>query len=128
MSVASGRRACGGGIMPARSLRIIFSATSAWSTTFDASKLASDKSPDFIRSLWHVTQYVLTSWFCSSADSPAAGAVPVAGTAFFATACDATGLGFVGACVWSAETPNDTIVASSAAVKKVLIRALGRIV
>ena len=48
---ASGRLAPGGGIIPARSLRIIFSMTSGCSWAFIASKLASDSPPALPRSL-----------------------------------------------------------------------------
>jgi hypothetical protein len=57
MVAASGRFALGGGIMPARSLRIIFSATSACCSAFAASKPASTSPPALPRSLWHVAQY-----------------------------------------------------------------------
>ena len=49
-------RAPAGGIMPARSLRIIFSATSGDSCAFIASKPASDSPPALPRSLWQVAQ------------------------------------------------------------------------
>ena len=79
----SGRRAPGGGIMPARSLRIIFSVTSGCSLTLAASKPASTSSPAFIFSLWHEAQFCATSLFCASIDSAGAGlvAVRVAGRA-----------------------------------------------
>ena len=53
---SSGRLAPGGGIMPARSLRIIFSMTSGCSCAFIASKLASERPPALPRSLWQVPQ------------------------------------------------------------------------
>ena len=52
VSVASsGRLAPAGGIMPARSLRIIFSASSGCCSIADASNAANDKPPAFPRSL-----------------------------------------------------------------------------
>src|SRR6185295_2642307 len=66
---ASGRRAPGGGIMPARSLRIIFSPTSAWLVTFAASNEARESSPACPFSLWHEAQYCATSLFCASIGS-----------------------------------------------------------
>ena len=45
-----------GGIIPVRSLRTTFSATSACASAFATSKLASDRPPDFERSLWQPTQ------------------------------------------------------------------------
>ena len=53
---ASGRLAPAGGIIPARSLRIIFSTTSGCSCAFIALKLASDSPPALARSLWQVAQ------------------------------------------------------------------------
>ena len=53
----SGRRDCGGGIMPARSFRIIFSVTLGWAVTFDASKPARTRPPALPRSLWQLAQY-----------------------------------------------------------------------
>ncbi len=45
--------------MPARSLRIIFSATSTDSAAFATSYDASESPPALARSLWQVTQYLL---------------------------------------------------------------------
>ena len=53
---ASGRGDSGGGIMPACSLRIIFSATSAFCAACATSNAASDRPPVFLVSLWQVTQ------------------------------------------------------------------------
>ena len=50
-TAASGRLAFGGGIMPVRSLRIIFSATSPCSSIVAASKLARVRPPALPRSL-----------------------------------------------------------------------------
>ena len=55
-AAASGFFAPGGGIMPARSLRIIFSITAGCSCAFMASKPASESPPAWPRSLWQVTQ------------------------------------------------------------------------
>src|SRR5579871_4180225 len=63
-AAASGRRAPGGGIMPARSLRIIFSPTSACAGASSIAKLASDRPPAFPFSLWQPAQYCLTSVSC----------------------------------------------------------------
>ena len=52
----SGRLAPAGGIIPARSLRIIFSTTSGCSWAFIAVKPASDSPPALARSLWQVAQ------------------------------------------------------------------------
>ncbi len=70
----SGRFAPAGGIMPARSLRIIFSATAALSVTRAASNDARVNPPALPRSLWHVTQYCLTRADCDSAPSVSAAA------------------------------------------------------
>ena len=56
MAASSGFFAPGGGIMPARSLRIIFSMTSGCSWARIASKLANESPPALPRSLWHVAQ------------------------------------------------------------------------
>ncbi len=56
---ASGRLAPAGGIMPTRSLRIIFSATAPLSAARAASKEASVRPPAFPRSLWQLTQVLL---------------------------------------------------------------------
>ena len=53
---ASGRLAPAGGIIPARSLRIIFSTISGCSWAFIAVKPASDSPPALPRSLWQVAQ------------------------------------------------------------------------
>ena len=50
---ASGRRAPGGGIMPARSLRIIFSATSACCVDLRRVEPGERQLAAFLRSLWH---------------------------------------------------------------------------
>jgi hypothetical protein len=65
----------GGGIIPARSLRIIFSVTSACSAAFVTSYEASVSPPAFARSLWHVTQYCLINafWSAGAAAGVAAG-------------------------------------------------------
>src|SRR6185436_3770296 len=63
------------GIMPVRSLRIIFSATSPCSSIFAASNAASVRPPALPRSLWQPAQYCFTSWFCASTASPAGVAV-----------------------------------------------------
>ncbi len=55
---ASGRREPAGGIMPARSLRIIFSMTSGCSWAFIALKSASTRPPALPRALWQVAQYL----------------------------------------------------------------------
>src|SRR5437773_6377788 len=78
MTAGSGRFAFGGGIMPARSLRIIFSATSGCCSTFAVSKPASVSPPALPRSLWHVAQYWAINWFCDSGDI----AVEAAGPSF----------------------------------------------
>src|SRR5690348_4277436 len=103
--------------MPARSLRIIFSATSAWSTACPASKAASDRPPALPFSLWHVTQYVLTSVFCASIDMPD-GAGDLAAVRW--TGCDAASAGFFADGVCCAANPSD-IVAATAAQTKILI-------
>ena len=93
MVAASGRRAPGGGIMPARSLRIIFSATSGCSAIFAASKPASTSSPAFMLSLWHAAQFCATSLFCASMDdakTAAADAGLVEGPASVAGLSDAS--------------------------------------
>ncbi len=56
MVLASGRLAPAGGIMPARSLRIIFSTSSGCSCARIALNPASDSPPALARSLWHVAQ------------------------------------------------------------------------
>ena len=62
VSVASsGRFAPAGGIMPARSLRIIFSATSGCCSIVGRVERRERKPPALPRSLWHVAQYCLTS-------------------------------------------------------------------
>ena len=66
--------------MPARSLRIIFSVSSPWSSILLASNDASDRLPALPRSLWQVEQYCLTTAVCS------AGSIVVT-----AGACVATG-------------------------------------
>src|SRR5256884_2901057 len=48
----------GGGITPARSLRITFSHNSAWSPAVVRSNFSSVKLALFVRSLWQVTQYL----------------------------------------------------------------------
>ncbi len=85
ITAASGRRAPAGGIMPARSLRMIFSVSAGSCTSFAASKPASDRSPALPRSLWQVAQYCLTTAVCSAA-------VIAVGVA----ACAATGLACAG--------------------------------
>ena len=66
--------------MPARSLRIIFSVSSPFSSIFAASKLATTDPPALPRSLWHVAQYCLTIAVCSAASIvDAAGACDTAG-------------------------------------------------
>ena len=55
-AVPSGRLAPAGGIIFARSLRIIFSDSSRSSTSRAASKPASDSPPALPRSLWQVAQ------------------------------------------------------------------------
>src|SRR5262245_18098039 len=69
-AAASGCRAVGGGIMPARSFRTIFSAVSAFASTFAASKPARTSPPALPRSLWQPEQYCATSWFCASTEDP----------------------------------------------------------
>src|SRR5262245_16418603 len=69
-AAASGCRAVGGGIMPARSFRIIFSAVSAFASIFAASKPARTSPPALPRSLWQPEQYCATSWFCASIEGP----------------------------------------------------------
>ncbi len=56
IAAPSGRFAPGGGIIPARSLRIIFSTISGSSCAFIASKPASERPPALPRSLWQVAQ------------------------------------------------------------------------
>ena len=56
IAAASGFFAPGGGIMPARSLRIIFSTIAGFSCAFIASQPASERPPALPRSLWHVAQ------------------------------------------------------------------------
>src|SRR5579862_945300 len=104
-AAASGRRrTSGGGIIPSRSLWIIFSATSGFCSGCSASKLASVSPAVFALSLWHPTQYCLTSAFCASALG-AAGVVRAVCT------CETAGLGRVagGACAPS-ERPRTTVV------------------
>ena len=67
--------------MPARNLRIIFSAVSPCSLSLVASNAASERPPALPRSLWQPAQYCFTSAVCS-----AGNIVVVAG------ACDVTGL------------------------------------
>ncbi len=55
----SGRFAPAGGIMPARSFRIIFSAISTCAVALAASNEASVSPPALARSLWQPTQYLL---------------------------------------------------------------------
>src|SRR4051794_24275155 len=52
--------------MPARSLRIIFSATSPCCGAVVASNDASESPPALPRSLWQPAQYCLTSAVCGS--------------------------------------------------------------
>ncbi len=66
ITAGSGRRAVAGGIMPLRSLRIIFSVSSPFSSILAASKLTSDRPPALLRSLWHPVQYCLTTAVCSA--------------------------------------------------------------
>ena len=58
--------------MPARSLRIIFSATFEVVRRLRGIERASDSCPALARSLWQVTQYCLTSAFCSATPKTAA--------------------------------------------------------
>src|SRR4051794_25996398 len=108
---ASGRRAPGGGIMPARSLRIIFSVTSACSVTLLASNPASTRSPDFIFSLWQVPQFCATSLFCSSIDREPTAALAAALAAGLAATWEAA---IFGAAFW-AETPAPRTAVTAAA-------------
>src|SRR5580765_3184073 len=57
---ASGRGAPGGGMALVRSLRMTFSQVSAFAEGCSTSSPASDSPAVFRRSLWHVTQYLLT--------------------------------------------------------------------
>src|SRR5215204_3949800 len=56
-----GRLRPGGGIIPARSFAIIFSAVSGVEAAAATSKLARTRLPDFCRSLWQVLQVALTT-------------------------------------------------------------------
>ena len=58
-TASSGRRMPGGGIMPRRSLWMIFSATSAFCSACAASKVTSDSPPALPFSLWQPMQYCL---------------------------------------------------------------------
>jgi hypothetical protein len=69
--------------MPARSLRIIFSATARFESSLEASKPANESPPALPRSLWHVAQYWVTMAVCSAGPS-----APRAGPA-----CDTAGRG-----------------------------------
>ena len=51
----------GGGIIPARSFRIILSAVSACSAAFSTEKAWSDTFPVIKASLWQTTQYCWTT-------------------------------------------------------------------
>ena len=89
---ASGFLAVGGGIIPARSLRIIFSAVSAFCSAFEASNPASTRPPAFPRSLWHPLQYCATSWFCASTAWSACVVAPAAGAGFLVGAWETAGV------------------------------------
>src|SRR5215204_4329717 len=65
ITAASGRRAPAGGIMPDRSLRIIFSVSSPLSSSLAASKAANEMPPALPRSLWQPAQYCFTTAVCS---------------------------------------------------------------
>jgi hypothetical protein len=82
ITAGSGFLAPGGGIMPARSLRIIFSVTSPFSSSLAASKdcSVSPLTRSLLRSLWQLAQYCLTSAVCSAASRVVAdGACDAAG-------------------------------------------------
>ena len=55
-SSPSGRGMPGGGIIPARSLRMIFSAVSACAAAAVTSNSSSERLPRSVTSLWQVTQ------------------------------------------------------------------------
>ena len=65
--LGAGRRAPLGGIMPARSLWIIFSVSSRSADARVTSHPASVSSPALLRSLWQPVQYCLTSSACAAA-------------------------------------------------------------
>src|SRR5476649_184864 len=115
---ASGRRAPGGGIMPVRSLRIIFSATSGRCAIVAASKPASTSSPECIFSLWHDAQFWATSLFCASMESDDEGpagfvAETVPG---LAEGCEAASFGAVeGACPADSAAPHSTVATAATA-------------
>src|SRR5688572_20217457 len=75
---ASGRGIPAGGIIPARTFRITFSHISAWLGMSLRSACSSDSSPDRVRSLWHVTQYVLTRAAWDAGEAAAGVVVPCA--------------------------------------------------
>ena len=58
VGAASGRGMPGGGIAPARSLCSTSSHTGAWSRTEPRATTSRARPPVFVRSLWHVTQYL----------------------------------------------------------------------
>ncbi len=72
---ASGRRAPAGGIMPSRSLRMIFSVMAGVVAAVAASKEASDRPPALPRSLWQATQYCATRAVFESGDGDGACAI-----------------------------------------------------
>ena len=113
-AAASGCRAVGGGIMPARSFRIIFSAVSAFASTFAASKPARTSPPALPRSLWQPEQYCATSLFCASIDGPEASGPDRTCDAAILTGALAAPAGFWGACAVAA-TPRSPAAATAKA-------------
>ena len=81
--------------MPTRSLRVIFSASSACCSTCAGSKLSSDMPPVFSLSLWQPKQYCLINAVCDSADNVLAVLAPsfVAGPDVCATAIAGAAVG-----------------------------------
>src|SRR4029453_132561 len=69
----SGRFAPGGGIMPARSFRIIFWVVSRAGDAASGVQATSDNPPAFPRSLWHAAQYCATTAACSETGMRAGG-------------------------------------------------------
>jgi hypothetical protein len=81
-TAGSGRSAPAGGIMPARSLRIIFSATSAVWSARAGSNVSSTRPPFAPPLSWHSRQNSLMTAFCASTDISEGVCAGVIGTAF----------------------------------------------
>ena len=98
--VPSGRLDPAGGIMPTRSLRMIFSARPGSAVSRDASNDASDSPPALPRSLWQVAQYCFTVAVyapASNAGAAGAGVAAAVRTGRGVAGVDAAGRG-AGAC------------------------------